>query len=121
MRLDSTDRGLNARTAPPTVDAHLVPGMAGHDGCRTLIYFFGEHDLSNRDAVAALVDQATTVDDTDVEIDLSRLRYMSAATVHLIVDAREHLRLQSRVLTLNSPTPIARRLLDLCGVAAQAL
>ena len=112
----STGQPLAVQTPSLTLDARLVPAVAGHDGHRTLIYLFGEHDLTNRDAVAALIDQALAVDDTDVEIDLSRLQFMSSSTVHLIVDTREQLRLQSRSLTLVSPTPFARRLLDLCGV-----
>ena len=118
MMLVSTDQPLDAQTASPAVESPWAPAVAGHDGFRTLICLFGEHDLANRDAVAALVDQAITLDETDVEIDLSRLQFMSSATVHLIVDAREQLRLQSRSLTRVSPTPIARRLLDLCGVVA---
>jgi anti-anti-sigma factor len=115
----STDELLDARAAAATtVDSPWPPAMAGHDGHRTLIYFFGEHDLTNRAAVAALIDQTTTFDDTDVEIDLSRLRYMSSATVHLILEAREQLQRQSRSLSLLAPSPIARRLLDLCGVVA---
>ena len=120
MGLVPTDRGVDAQTAQPTVDSPRVPVLAGHDGYRTLIYLFGEHDVSNRDAVAALTIQAITRDQTDVEIDLSAVRYMGAATVHLIVDTRDRLRVQSRSLSLVSPSPIARRLLDLCGVVVEA-
>lgn len=115
-----TDRPLDAPRASPNFDALFAPASAGHDGHLTLVYLFGEHDLSNRDAVAALIDHATTLDETDVELDLSRVAFMSAATVHVIIDARANLRKQCRSLTIVSPTPIAIRLLELCGVAAQA-
>ena len=119
MRELSCDRGRYARSEP-AADVPFAPAFASHDGQRTLIWLFGEHDISNRDAVSALIDQAIMVDDTEVEVNLSRLQFMSAATVRLIVDARQRLRLQSRSLTLVAPTPRASRVLELCGVAAQA-
>jgi anti-anti-sigma regulatory factor len=41
---------------------------------------------------------------------------MDAATNGVIVRARSGLRLRSRSLTLRSPSPSARRILDICGL-----
>jgi anti-anti-sigma factor len=116
MMLVSTDRPLYAQQVTPTVHARFAPAAAQHDGDRTIIWMYGEHDISNKESLAALIAQEISFDESDVEIDLSGLRFMSCATVHVILRARENLRLQSRSLTLISPTMIARRLLDLCGL-----
>lgn len=118
--LVSTEQPLHAQNVGPTVDDGFVPAAAQHDGDRTVIWMYGEHDISNSDSLAALIAEIVSFDESDVEIDLSGLRFMSCATVHVVIRARENLRLQSRSLTLISPTTIARRLLDLCGVSCRS-
>jgi hypothetical protein len=61
--------------------------------------------------------QAVALDDADVVVDLSDVQFMGAATVGVIIRARELLRLQSRSLALRSPSKCARRILDVCGHA----
>lgn len=48
---------------------------------------------------------------------VSGVTFMSAATVDLIIRARQVLERQSRSLTLQAPSKCAKRVLDLCGVA----
>ena len=60
--------------------------------------------------------RAIALDDADLVLDLSGVEFMDAATVRLIIRAREFLRLRSRSLTLRSPSTHARRVLDLCGL-----
>jgi anti-anti-sigma factor len=116
MTLASTDWPLYAQKVTPTSDAWYTVAAAGHEGDRTVISINGEFDLSNSDSLGALVDHAISSDDTNVEIDLSGAQFMSSATIHIFLEARESLGLRSRSLSLISPTPIGRRLLDLCGL-----
>lgn len=83
---------------------------------RTVICLCGEHDISTVDALSEVVEQAMSLDDADVELDLSDVQYMSAATIGVIVRTREWLQVRSRSLVLRSPSRIARRLCDLCGL-----
>ena len=90
MMLVSTEQPLHAQQVGPTVDDQFAPAAAQHDGDRTVIWMYGEHDISNSDSVAALIAEAISFDKSDVEIDLSGLRFMSCATVHIFVRAREN-------------------------------
>jgi anti-anti-sigma factor len=61
--------------------------------------------------------QAIALDDDNLVVDLSDVEFMDAATVGVIMRARDLLRLRSRSLAFRSPSKPARRLLDLCGLA----
>jgi anti-anti-sigma factor len=91
--------------------------FAEHGIGRTMIRLCGEHDISTVDALSEVVERAMSLDDADVELDLSDVQYMSAATIGVIVRTREWLQERDRLLVLRSPSSIARRLCDLCGLA----
>ena len=57
------------------------------------------------------------LDDAEVVVDLSGVKFMGAATVTVIVRARDFLRAHSRGLTVRSPSRCAKRLLDVCELA----
>jgi anti-anti-sigma factor len=61
--------------------------------------------------------RAFALDDADVVLDLSGVQFMGAATIDVIVRAKDALDLRSRVLTLRSPSESAQRVVDLCGLA----
>ena len=83
----------------------------------SIVSLDGEHDISTIDADNEALTAAIASCDTDVVLDVSGVTFMSAATVGLIVRARQVLENQSRSLTLQSPSTSAKRVLDLCGVA----
>ena len=83
----------------------------------SIITLAGEHDLSTIDEDNAALTAAIASGDGDVVLDVSGVTFMSAATVGLIICARQVLECQSRSLTLQSPSKPAKRVLDLCGVA----
>jgi anti-anti-sigma regulatory factor len=57
--------------------------------------------------------QAIALGDADLVVDLSRVELMTAATVGVLVRARELLRVRSRSLLVRSPSTRARRVLEL--------
>jgi anti-sigma B factor antagonist len=90
--------------------------FAGHDADRTVVLLHGEHDASTVTALSEHMARAIALDDADLVVDLSGVEFMDAATVRLIIRAREFLAVRSRSLTLRSPSRRARRLLDICGL-----
>jgi hypothetical protein len=54
-------------------------------------------------------------DNADVVVDMSDVQFMGAATVGVLIRARELLRTRSRSLVVRSPSWCARRVLELCG------
>jgi anti-sigma B factor antagonist len=87
------------------------------DADRTVVWLRGEHDVSTVTALSQTMARAIALDDGDLVIDLSAVQFMDAATVGVLVRARDFLELQSRSLALRAPSPCAARILDLCDLA----
>jgi len=96
--------------------AFPLVALAGYDGDCIVVCLRGEHDISTTDALSATMAQAMALGDGDLVVDLSKVDFMGAATVGVIIRTRECLRLQSRSLALRAPSTRAGRVLDLCGV-----
>jgi anti-sigma B factor antagonist len=109
-----------AVTRPPPWDENAaLIGPALHtrrEGTRLVVSLGGEHDLSTAASITDILARATTDDEGDLVIDLSRVSFMDAAIVTVIVRSRNDLRLRSRDLRLRDPSPFAARILDLCGL-----
>ena len=91
--------------------------MALMDDGPIVVELRGEHDIST---VVALTDElleVSTVDKSDIVLDLSALTFMDASTVSVIVHLHVILRGQSRRLALRSPSAFARHVIDMCGIA----
>lgn len=86
------------------------------DADRTVVWLRGEHDVSTVAALSQTIARAIALDDGDLVVDLSAVKFMDAATVGVIIRARDFLRLQSRSLVLRSPSSCASRILDLCDL-----
>jgi anti-anti-sigma factor len=98
-----------------TVSRPHVMAFAGRNPDRTVVWLRGEHDVSTVAALSEVMARAIALDDADVVVDLSDVQFMGAATVRVIIRAREFLRLRSRFLVLRSPSDCVRRILDVCG------
>jgi anti-anti-sigma factor len=94
-----------------------VVASEGLDAGRAVVWLRGEHDISTVAALAETMARAIAVGDADVVVDLRGVQFMDAATVGVIIRAREFLRLRSRSLRLRSPSTRARHVFDLCGLA----
>ncbi len=88
----------------------------GDDGDHTVVWLRGEHDVSTVSTLSDSLAWAITLDDADVVVDLSGVRFMGVVTVEVLLQARERLRLLERSMTLRSPSRRAERVLGLCGV-----
>jgi anti-anti-sigma factor len=91
--------------------------FVGRTESRTVVWLSGEHDLSTVDALSQTLARAFALDDADVVLDLSGVHFMGAATIEVIVRAKDVLDVRSRGLTLRYPSESAQRVVDLCGLA----
>jgi anti-sigma B factor antagonist len=82
----------------------------------TVLCLDGEHDIATLPLVTELLAGAIATGDTEVVVDLSGVTFIGAATIDELIRSRNRLWLQSRTLTLRSPSRFARRVLDLCGL-----
>lgn len=88
----------------------------GSDPVRIVIWVRGAHDVSTSRHLSAIITRAARLDDVDVVVDLSGITFMDASTIGTVVEAHNRLRARSRVLCIRAPSPIARRLLDVCDL-----
>jgi anti-sigma B factor antagonist len=91
--------------------------IPGGDADRGVVELRGEHDISTVTALSETLARAIARDDADLIVDLSGVLFMDAATIGVIVWACNILRLRSRSLVLRSPSALARRVLEVCGLA----
>jgi anti-anti-sigma factor len=99
-----------------TVPNRARAPAAGAGACPAVVWLTGEHDISTDDALSRVLARAIALDATELVIDLSELEFMGASTLGTIVRAREYLRRRSGSLTVRSAPPMARRIIDICGL-----
>jgi anti-anti-sigma factor len=101
----------------PTVEP-LESTVATIEGVPRAVWLLGEHDIVTDPELADTIARAISLDDRDLVLDLSKVEFMGASTVGVIVGCRELLRDRSRSLTIRAPSGPARRILDVCRLAA---
>jgi anti-sigma B factor antagonist len=89
----------------------------GRDAASVVVALRGELDAAALSSLAESFDDAITRDDSDVVIDLAGVEFIGAAWIGAFVRSRADLQAQDRALTLRAPSPVAGRLLDLCGLS----
>lgn len=82
----------------------------------TVVSLNGEHDICTVMALTDALDLAMERDGASLAVDLSHVEFMGAATVGVIVHARELLQANGRSLVLRDPSAVARRVIELCGL-----
>lgn len=92
-------------------------GPEDRDRDCTIVWLRGEHDIATKAPVVVAIARAAQRDDADVLVDLSEVVFMDASTIGALVGSRNWLRARSQSLLLVAPSPRARRILDLCGLA----
>ena len=107
----------------PTYESpSLSVSRCGHrrisgDALRTVVWVRGEHDIATRVNLSATIAQVAGLDDADIVVDLSGVTFMDASTIGALIGARNRLRASCRSLSVRAPSPRARQVLDLCGLA----
>jgi anti-anti-sigma factor len=115
QRLNQESAMTPIKSLSVTISRRRLRRFPRRDPVRTVVWLRGEHDLSTVDALSETLAGAIALDDADVVVDLSDMQFMGAATVGVLIRARELLRTRSRSLVVRSPSWCARRVLELCG------
>lgn len=84
---------------------------------RAAVWLWGEHDLATVRIVTTALAAAVAVEDVPVVVDLSDVDFMDASTLSSLMNGRKLLAGRGRRLTVRSPQPFSRRLLELCDLA----
>jgi anti-anti-sigma factor len=91
-------------------------GVPRHVVDDTVVWLQGEYDISTLTSLSQTIARAVALDVDHFVIDLSGVQFLDAATIGVIIRARNDLQLQCRSLTLRAPSRFARRVLELCGL-----
>lgn len=83
----------------------------------TVIWVRGEHDIATKVSLVVAIARAAQRGDADLLVDLSGVTFMDASIVGALVHSRNRLRSRSQSLEVRAPSPPARRVLELCGLA----
>jgi anti-anti-sigma factor len=73
------------------------------------------HDISTKSVLAATLAEAISLDEPAVVIDLSGVHFISAATIGVIVAAKELQARRGRALVLRAPPSFVQRAFDACS------
>jgi anti-anti-sigma factor len=92
--------------------------VVSSDRGEVVVWLHGEHDIATVQDVTWALAKAMSLGDGEVIVDLRGVTFIAAATVRVIIQARELLRARSRDLMLRSPSMCAIRVLDLCAPGA---
>ena len=87
------------------------------DCAPAVVWLDGEEDIATVAVLADRLATAVSAGDGDLIVDLSGLTFLSTATIEELIRVRNLLWRQHRSMSLRSPSPFARRVLDLCGVS----
>ena len=100
---------------PEAPNCYLSRTRPGQES--SVVWLRGEHDISTVMLVSTTIDEAIGLDKPTVVVDLSGARFVSAATIGILVQAKTELRRRSRALRLRAPSPAVERVLDVCGLS----
>ena len=91
-------------------------GATAPDGEQAVVWLDGEEDIATVALLAERLARVVSADDRDLIVDLSGVTFLSTATIYELMRVRSILLQQNRNLSLRSPSRLARRVLDLCGL-----
>lgn len=92
------------------------PRPVGPNAEPTVVWLIGEHDTSTVGQLSATLARAIAVDDSDVVLDLTGVRFMDASTLHVLLKAQGFLTRRGRSLMLRAPGLCARLVLKSSGL-----
>jgi len=104
-----------ARFTSPSVSVSRRGSERG-DRLRTVLWVRGEHDIATKVTLTVAIARAAQRGDVPLLIDLSAVTFMDASTVGAIIGSRNRLRRRGQSLELRAPSPLALRVLHLCGL-----
>jgi anti-anti-sigma factor len=107
-----TQTTTRATVMPPIV---LLPS-ASWAADTTVVFLWGEHDLTTAHSISAAIATAAAVDDTDLVLDLSGVQFMDSSTVIALMRGTSLLERRGRTMTVRNPSRPARYVLGICDL-----
>jgi len=98
------------------VVATVAWGASAREGEQAVVWLDGEEDIATVAVLADTLATAVSAGDRGLIVDLSGVTFLSTATLDELIRVRDILLRQNRNLSLRSPSPFARRLLNLYGL-----
>lgn len=92
----------------------LASAPAARDNTALIVWLRGEHDAATVAELSDILARAIAVGDGDLIIDMCDVTFIATATIGVLVKTRDRLRFGSRSLSVRSPSPCARRMLEVC-------
>ena len=108
---------MNPYTSSATYYSSCRLARAGPGAEPSVVWLGGDHDIATKDVLEAVLAEAVALDEPAVVIDMSGVHFISAATIGVIVGARNVLARRGRSLVLRGPPPFVRRVFDACGLS----
>jgi len=84
---------------------------------RRVFWLEGEQDIARSAVLVDALALALTCDGADLIVDLSLVTFIDAATIDVLVRARNRLYEEARSLTMRAPSSSARLVLEVCGLS----
>jgi anti-anti-sigma factor len=109
---------VNPYTSSATYYSSCRLVRAGPGAEPSVVWLGGDHDIATKDVLEAVLAEAVALDEPAVVIDMSGVHFISAATIRVIVGARNVLARRGRSLVLRGPPPFVRRVFDACGLSS---
>ena len=81
-----------------------------------VVWLVGEHDVASSIALSSMLSGALDAAGSGLVVDLSGVRFMSAATIGAVLGARSGARRCGLTFMVRSPSPQALRVLGICGL-----
>jgi anti-anti-sigma factor len=82
-----------------------------------VVWLRGEHDVASKELLTEVLIRAVALGQPTVVIDMSQVQFISAASIGVIVRAKNVLRHSGRPLVLRAPSNHVRWVFGLCGLA----
>lgn len=93
-----------------------VASSLGSTAGATVVWLSGEHDISTDASLWRHLSEVVASSDGPVVADLSKVTFMGASTLGVLVAARNLLLGKSRAFTVRSPSACVRRAIRICNL-----
>ena len=106
--------GAVAIVEVPTI--HRPGFRVGHEAGASVLWLTGDHDIATVGALRLVLVDLIALDDGDIVVNLGETTFLGSVILGELQRARSHLADRGRWLTVRDPSPLARRMFEICDV-----
>ncbi|HET6772415.1 MAG TPA: STAS domain-containing protein [Acidimicrobiales bacterium] len=101
----------------PVGSSQVIVVLANDPTEDTVICLAGEHDMSSVEQLSQAIAAAVDAGRSDLIFDLSRVEFMDSTIINQLARACTRLGPDGRMARVRDPSPPARCVLEICGLA----